>query len=310
MKNLMKLSFIAIMMAGLLFTTGCGKDDEVLVEEPSMVVTTTPSANTDGIIEVEIGDVLSVSVAASTPAGFNTVRISDGTNTFEQTRVDLGLEATDIAAIAGFDITLTGDAGATITYTITVVDEAGGTATQDLSVELIFTGTPITAKEIVLLAAPDDNGGVKDSDTFYSTNLATIYSMDDVLNTANPISADIDFGYYYGTTNKASLTSISNYGFAYGQDAWGTQNTTLFRTSTLDATGFDAITKEEELATEFEVGSGEADQGTDLAAGDVIAFKTDTDKTDGAKFGLIKIVSITGTNGVDGRINIEVLVEQ
>lgn len=311
MKNLTRISFMSLLMGGLLFVTSCGKDDEPAVDlTPSLIVTTTPSANSDGVIELEVGAELTISVTASTPAGFNTVRISDGINTDEQTRNDLGLDATATSASATFIITIDGDAGDTSAITVTVVDEAGETAIEGLTIELFFTGTPITAENVVLLAAPTDDAGVKSSDTFYSTNLNTIYSMDDVLGTSDPVSADIDFGYYYGTTNKASLTSISNYGFEYGQAAWGTQNTTLFRTTTLDAAGFDAITTEEELVTEFEVGSGEADQGIDLAVGDVIAFKTDTDKTNGGKFGLIKIVGITGTNGSDGKIDIEVLVEQ
>jgi len=314
MKNLMKLSFIAIMMAGLLFTTGCGKDDEPAIPGPSMEITTTPIANSDGVVEVEVGSDIAVTVVALTPAGFNTIRIANGTTAIgEQTRTDLGLDPTDLTSTANFTITLNGDAEATFTLTVTVVDEAGGTATEDISILLVAPPSPaVKAYTAQLIYAPAGDGSTA---SWFSTNLGTTVTEAQVNAGADPSSGDIDFG-YYATSSEFGLASPSDFSLA-GIDIsdWTQKNATSFKMTTLSAEDYLALAVGTDLEAAFTDASATATGDQKFTAvGDVIAFKLD-DTKDG-KTGVIKIVAIVDGdnngeffNNVD-YVEVEVLVEQ
>lgn len=312
MKNLLKFGFAVVLLGGLTFLNSCSED-----EVPEEAVISISIGGTDASkTEFMPNDGINLSVTYVVEgglSGFNVTETIDGTaepkEYFSPANLAelLSVDESTLEFGSTFNLEISSDypIGSSVTIEFEVVDLENNTATAEFT--FTVTGTAVTTEQVVLLVPPLDN---KDSDTFYSTNTNTIYSMNDVNNTSSPVSADIDFGYFYGTSNAASLASPSNYPFAYGQSAWGTLNTTLFRTTTLDSDGFNAIATEEEIVAEFEVGSGETDFITNLSVGDVIAFKTDSDKADGSKFGLIHIDGITGTSGSDGKIDFTVIVQQ
>lgn len=169
----------------------------------------------------------------------------------------------------------------------------------------------VTTYETFLLAAPLAEGN---SETFFSTSTGEIYSFDEVVGTSEPVSSTIDFGYFYGNTALASLLSPDNVNWTntvqYDMNEWTERNTTVFRTTTVGATEFDAISSSEAdlLESAFvEFGTDVPNPGrvSGLEANDVIAFQTE----DG-RFGLVKIVEVIGTTGSNDGIRIQVKVTQ
>lgn len=150
-----------------------------------------------------------------------------------------------------------------------------------------------------LLYAPT---GDETSKTFFSSEDGSLYSFDEIVSTDDPLSDDIDFGYFYGETSGASLHAIGDYTPDAGydiSDRWGSQNDTEFVMSSITGEDFDLITVSEadRISGEFDVASSTNSRATGLEAGDVIAYKTDEGKTDfGGMFGLIKVVEVVDAN--------------
>ncbi|MEK6480276.1 fasciclin domain-containing protein [Catalinimonas sp. 4WD22] len=168
----------------------------------------------------------------------------------------------------------------------------------------------LTFYEAFLLAAPDSD---LMSETFFSSITGDVFTYNEVAGTDDAISASIDFGYYYGETNLATLASPdawpTNAALYGGLEEWGTRNNTDFRLTNLTTEGFDIIaaSQGERVAAEYEIGTPYTNTGraTALDEGLVVAFQTE-----GGQFGLIKVVEIIGTDGSDDGIRLEVKVTE
>jgi hypothetical protein len=189
---------------------------------------------------------------------------------------------------------------------VTTPDLEAGNGVVHVIDEVLFPNA--TTYEAFLLAAPD---GDANNEAFFSTETGELYSFNDVVGTTDPVSETIDFGYFYGGSFMASLLSPDNGNWTssvgYGMDQWGTRNTTVFRTTNLSAEGFDAIASSQgdAIEAEFEAGSAVANPGrvSGLVAGDVVAFQTEDNR-----YGLVKVMEVVGTTGVDDGIRIAVKV--
>ncbi|MEK6477641.1 fasciclin domain-containing protein [Catalinimonas sp. 4WD22] len=185
--------------------------------------------------------------------------------------------------------------------------EAGNGVIHEIEEVLI---PDVTSYEAFLLAAPTAE---ETSETFFSTSTGELYSFDDVVSSTEPLSAEIDFGYFYGNTLEATLLSPDNGNWTstvgYDMGEWNQLNTTVFRSTNLSAEGFDAIASSQgdAIEAEFEAGTAVTSPGriNGLVADDVVAFQTE----DG-RFGLVKVVEVVGTTGANDGIRIEVKVTQ
>ena len=93
---------------------------------------------------------------------------------------------------------------------------------------------------------------------------------------------------------------------------WSTLNVTNFKRTSLTEAQFNEFTVDSQLASNdaYDNASGSAVLGvTKLVEGEIIAFKTDMKNGKFPK-GLFKVVSITGTDGSDGKIELEIIVNQ
>ncbi len=72
------------------------------------------------------------------------------------------------------------------------------------------------------------------------------------------------------------------------------------------------ITTFADIDAAFEGGTQPTDASivSGLAVGDVVAFETDADKDGGSKRGVIEVTSITPGDGVNGRIELEIIVQE
>jgi hypothetical protein len=174
-------------------------------------------------------------------------------------------------------------------YKFTVTDKNDLTASKSFTITVEKTGGPIHTWTATLGAHQSSTG------SSFASITGEVYQMDD----AKANSTLIDFLYYYGANNRATLAAPDDATAATvfnnasnGLNTWSTKNSTRFKTTSLTAGEFDAIT-DDLLITSNATGAADSYEKT-LAIGNVIAFVTDADKSGGAKMGLIKIVSITG----------------
>ncbi len=178
----------------------------------------------------------------------------------------------------------------------------------------------VSEYETVLLNAPiGQTSGDRSSDTFFNSSTGMTYSVDDIVGGTDDIeSSDIDFGYYYGATNGASLAAPSDYPeniYNLGPNGanWSTLNITNFRpVNNLTLDDFNNIGPADavRLAQEYEIATEDPTaEIINLSAGDLYAFRTSDNR-----YGILYVAEIVdGDNdgefdGIQDAIEIEVKV--
>ncbi len=314
MKNLFKnlLMLTAIASLGLMF--GCNEDEEEIPVVP-MVSFESSVLDDTGSATLKPGDVLSFVITVDAPAGFNTLNmdyfrdgVAESDSVISKTPGTTPLEYTSDQF--SFEIS-NEDVGIVHTFVFGAVDELGQ-ASSSLTLTIDVSSPDARSYSAVLLVPPlGDTRETKTSETFYSTSVGETYSMTEVLTSANPISADIDFGYFYGASTGATLSDPASYPFAYGQVDWGTLNSTTFKRTTL--TALTEVVTWADLDAAFEAATdADSDPGIEsgLEIGEVLAFETDGDKEGGAKRGLILVVNYSGEGTSVGKIELDILVQE
>lgn len=130
--------------------------------------------------------------------------------------------------------------------------------------------------------------------------------------TTSVASSLIDFGYYYGSSNNASLASpskIQQIGNIYDLSGWTTLNNTQFRKTVITESEFLENTDSAAFITgAFEAATSGGDDAeiTGLQVGDVIAFKLDDAR--GGHSGILRVSALTPGAGEDNFIELEVFV--
>jgi hypothetical protein len=242
----------------------------------------------------------------------------------DETSTIIDLNAFNVASetegsftIPGFEIPEEA-ANLTLSFTVEMEDGEGRLGEGTLDIAVGENEEPLVNFSAILLAAPlqdaDGTTASKTSQTFFSTNTGETYSMAQINGSTQPLSANIDFGYFYGSggaQTEATIASPANYPFEYGQNAWGVRNSTLIRATTVTESQFNEANLT--FITEaFENGTPGNTDGriTNLSVGDVLAFETDGSKDGGAKKGLLLVESITPGDGENGQIEFSIVMEE
>jgi len=169
--------------------------------------------------------------------------------------------------------------------------------------------SPVATKynNIQLFAPLGDNS----SKTFFSLNIGEKYSNNEASSGAT--SDNIDFGYYYGFADNASLASPNSYPASqYDLSSWSTRNATIIFKSNLSTTQFDALNTNADIQAAFDAQTNSSSETvTGLAVGDVIAFKTSSSKSTGAdKIAFAKVLTISGTFNAGDYIELEIIYQK
>lgn len=306
--------------AGTLLFTACDPEDETPVESAPEV---SLSVETEQDVYLP-GDVINLVVdfTADAPVVGGTINVETSANTFSLDVIDgisgdnvIDLNAFGVAGESEGSFNINGlvlpeqAAGMTLNFSVDLEDEDGrvGEGTLDIDIEQ----ASLVNFSAILLAAPLDD---ETSETFFSTNTGETYSMGQINGSTQPLSANIDFGYFYGTGEAqtgATLASPENYPFDYGQSAWSVRNNTLIRATTVTSSQFNEANLSF-INEAFENGTPGSTDGriTNLAEGDVLAFETDASKETGAKRGLLLVEAIVGTDGENDRIEFSIVMEE
>lgn len=295
-KNIFKIATF-VLVAGLAVLTGCGKDEE------TKPVPTISFQN--GVAEVTVAETttsydITATIGAESEISTLTVMKKDASGTEVSVPIATGYAGKTSYAL---NVSVTGLEAAKFPYTITikVVDKEGETASKIFTIkkQAGTTGTPFgefNSYTTVLL------GGSTHAtlESFYATSTGTKY----LLAAAKTNAALVDFCYFYGATNKATLAAPADADAATmftgtnGVASWSVKNATKFIASTID---FAAIATTTDIAAVSFTSA--TTKSNNLAVGNVIAFKTAA-----GKIGFIKVTACTNAN--DGSITLDVKVQK
>ncbi len=289
----------------------CSKNDNTMPPGPATLTFNPDTASFEGLP----GATWSFTVTATAPSGFDSLYIEKQVGTGSPTEYASVTSATDNSATYNFSYTLSADeVGETVTFTFTLVET--GTSGASATKTIMTDSPPARSYTAILLYAPLSPD--KSANSFFSTSTGATYSPDSVNATNDPLSADIDFGYYYGATDLASLASPLAYSKLSDTDlksqvaGWGTLNDITFKTTSITSSQFTEMSTFADIDQAFASGTASTTAGvvTKLAVGQVIAFQTDASKSGGSIKGLIMVDDIQGTYNEGDHIKLDILVEE
>ncbi|MAJ51215.1 MAG: hypothetical protein CMB82_06340 [Flammeovirgaceae bacterium] len=300
MKKILGKITIITSILGLMFFYGCSEDGIIPAAVPDIDISLSATTS-DGTAlinggEVNVSDTFSIIVSISAEVGFNTLNVS-GNVTSTVNRDDLNLASGTQDAEVTFNIYSSSLGEGSIDFE--AVDEEGNTATTSFSFIVVSPAAKI--QTAVILYAPL---GDLSSETFYSIENNETYSRNEVESTTDSISASIDFGYYYGTNDNASLASPAEYSIYNLTDAgWTTRNATILAATSITSAEYLEMVTVNDLETAISGVDVSNANGTvtSLSEGDILMFKTVDDVQ-----GLIQVSAISGTDGSDGMIELEI----
>ena len=284
-------------IAGTVFFASCTKD-----ETTASTATVAYSTPTDGKATVAADSIVGVAFTVTSPEelkSFSATVAYDGA-----AAVAFGTDSTIAKNTKTFSfvgVLKARSVAGTEVYTYTFTDTKG--ATTKAVVTLTVTAA---AEKVVTYTAKLLGGQSAAAGSFFNSSEGLVYSQAD----AKTNAGKVDILYFYGATNMATIASPddADAGTIYnnsstGLQTWSTRNATKFKTSTVTAAQFDAITATND-AVIIAAAAGAADtKSNKLASGSVFAFVTASGKK-----GLIKVTAVTGTQ--DGNITIDVKVQK
>ena len=307
MNKLLYSFWSLFLVAALVITTSCGTDDEVEPGRPAFTITGIDDVTAT---TVDVGEPVTFTVNVNAPGGFNVLRVfktvGDGGDRVMIDEVSRTPGQNTQNQTYNFSFTPTAaEAGETVIFDFEAVDDAGRDNVYTYTVTV--NEQPLVAYNSVLLFAPlaDFN-----SETWFSTTTGETYSSNEVVNTTAPVSSQIDFGYFYGVTNEATLASPESFPVPAGQANWSVRNSTKLKKTALPASAFFEASSAASIQQAYDnatFGTNE-EQATNLQVGDVVVFLTDLDKPGGSRLGLAHVADITTGAGSTGKITLNVKV--
>ncbi|QNL21639.1 hypothetical protein HZR84_06710 [Hyphobacterium sp. CCMP332] len=289
MKKLMNYMLSMLAIAGVLFLSSCGDDEEDPAPKGAVVGLIATDSSVSGDVTLTVGSSFGILVSASkgdrNMDTWSILRDGIALSNFD------GLDVPDNSAftVPVSDIPVPSTAGA-YEYTFQITDNGGATG----SVSWV-----VTAEDAAAFTEIDNVQLGGQSSTAFGSFLKADDGTVLFLAQANSSNgADVDLFYYNGATNGPTLFSPTDpdagslFGGAVG--SWSTQNDTkIEKSTTLD---FDNATPND-VAT-VSVSGTKANQ---LAADDVFVFETEA----GIK-GMGKVISLA--TGNDGSITVDLKV--
>jgi hypothetical protein len=303
MKNLFKMMMVMTVLAGSIFTS-CKKAEDALTASKAPTV----SINND-VASLEMSaavDTIYVKMLATadtdrkitkltltrTYNGDSTVQLME--TTYNQNSVSFTYE--DLVKANGLPLTDSDK----LKYTMVATDDTGNTATT--SFEIKFNSVSVSGQ--IVLGAPNNSGNA--FKFFGVANNFMRYSAGGDAGTAKANSAKIDFLYWFNSAGAVGNSLYSpDFPFTAGTgwstevSGWEVKNSTLFLTTDLNLSAFDALAGTQ-MVTELDNLSwvSATQKVNNLDAGMVIAYKKS-----GGKRGFIYIAQ----KAIDANVGVMIL---
>lgn len=302
MKNF-KTLFVLFLLGAAAFGYSCSsKTDSTTTTPQNPSLTVSPSTDQTA----KPGDMIAFAIVGASNSTSNSgltkihasVATANGSNVGTAWDSTLAKKPTNLGVNYTFSVPAGATDGTVYTITFTLTDDKNNTATSTRNIN-VKIATTLSSYSAVMILVPSTD---KMSKTFYSSSDNTLYSRTDADNSSSTQSK-IDFAYYYGVSNHASITS------PYGMPTviqnlagWSVKNNTMLGLTTLTSANFDAA---DNAAVVSANSSATMSTVTTLIAGDVLAFKTVA-----GKMGLIRVSDIKGTYNDGDYMKIDVKVQK
>ena len=294
------LVIAALLLSGSLFFSSCTKDNSnaaapVITLAPITTAYTVASGDSVAVVcsLTIVADGKISTFAVSEKNGTTTTTVPVTSSDFKD-KTSAKSSYSKYWKYSAVDATL----GVTITFSVTDANNNKTEKTITVTRQAAAQGGAINNYTATIL------GGNTNTTlgSYYATTNNTVY------NTTTSVAASslIDFIYYYGTSNSATITAPTDVTVNGGTGNLtlaanlSPKNATTFATTTLTTTDFAAITNDTQIAA---ITTYSDTKETQLAVGQVFAFKTAAGKK-----GLVNISAINGT--ASGSITINVKVQQ
>lgn len=253
---------------------GVGVNAEVYCSSDVNLKTLSLTQSVDGAAAAAID------ISGSGSDGTNDLSLSDNTKTFSTI------------------LSSSTNVGTKFTYVFTVTDKNGESNSVSVTITSKAAAGDINTYTAKLLGAQ----GNSTEGSFFASSTGTVYTQTN----AKANSSLVDFLYYYGATNNASIAAPDDSGAgtiydnsSTGLQTWSTRNATKFASTSMTTAQFDAVS--DDAAIVSAASSASATAMTSLAADKVFAFKTAQNKS-----GLVKVGTINGTTNGDITITVKV----
>ncbi|SDK70840.1 hypothetical protein SAMN05421823_103342 [Catalinimonas alkaloidigena] len=309
------LYLLALWAVGFVFfLSACGDttEDPVPLGGDLSITLTGDSITDEDSYDGYVGDTLLFNVAVEAEDGFSVLTISRNNTADTSFSSPAGQSPTTFNTTYRY-VLMPEDTAGTVTLRFQAEDSNGKTTSQ--SFEITAMNTPTKVFRAVLLYAPL---GQRNSETFFDAQTGTTYTVNEVNTGAANTSAMIDFGYYYGDDDDASIASPaaypdSIYNLGTSGNQWNTLNNTLLRPANISAGQYaEARTNPQGItqiwnASTADPNSPSGEAVTRIETGDYLVFELDEER--GRKRGLIHVEEVKGTYNQGDYIRIEVIVE-
>ncbi len=295
MKKLYVLFGLFALMAVIFIS--CQEDD---LEPPTISV----SPTTD---DAGPGEAVSFTVSVSSDQELISVKVTastaGATGTSADTTFEKGKHTASYSYVYIVPSGLSEGSEITLDFLVTDKEDLTDTATAVITI-IRIEGDIVSYTDITLGAQYASEG------SSFATVDGEVYSRTE----ADAAQAKIDFIYYYGSTNQATLAAPSDESVNGGlgddgfdwTELWNPQNATKFKSTSLTTAEFDAITMDGAIVTAATNAS--ESKITKMAADKVYAFITASTSENAEKMGLIKVVSLV--DGDNKTISIEVKIQE
>lgn len=295
MKNFLKNYFFTLLiLLSLGLLSSCEDTGEEVIIEPGPSITLSRTSAT-----VTAGEAATVDYSVIAESRLEVIRIYRENTLFDEVTDFVNNDShTDILSYT----TNSDEAGTTVTFRFEAEDRKDRVSNETftITVEEDIPEIPVLSYEATLLGAQNN----ANTGSFYDADENQVY----LLNGARENAATIDFVYYYGATNLATLASPDDPTIEEVLpqiEQFSVRNNTAVRRTDLSASDFDAIGSTDgfQISTIFETGTAPTEETrvNELSEGDVFAFRTADEQE-----GLVRVSDIEGTGA--GRITIDVKV--
>ncbi|MDO1448830.1 hypothetical protein Q0590_21310 [Rhodocytophaga aerolata] len=286
----LSLHLLSLFAAVSMFTmTSCSSEEDTVDPAPTATIASTTPAT------AKVGDEITLSAAVVAQSKIKSIvtRLDNAdldtkTSNFTNSTSDNYSFKYAIPSTAG---------GKELKFTIVVTDSKDRVVNATHTVKVDATGSVRTQSAKLIYGQDNTTNG-----SFYTTEATgTVYKQAD----AKTNAAKVDFLYFYGATNLATLATPSDAdaktmynNSTTGLQTWSKLNTTKFKELTMTKAEFEASTF---ASIETAATGATATKINNLTANKVIGFITE-----GGKKGIIFVNSVTGTSA--GNIDITVKI--
>jgi len=276
------------LVASSMFLTSCSKESDPSIPAPVISLLSPENGTKTATVNENVNIAGTVSAADGQKLTNFKISLSNGATIFDTTFSSKPTAYT-------FSKIVTQAAPTTDKYTISATDDNNQTSTKDVTITYVAASSGFTEYTARIFSAQGATAG-----SFYATSTDKVYTQADAKSNA----ATVDFVYFFGNTNKATIAAPSNAdaGTVFdsntiGLQTWSVRNATKFATSTLNYAN----------AVEADVVSA-ADAATSTLVNNLTVGSTFVFKTVGGKAGIAKVTALSATTS--GSITVSVKVQK